>query len=379
MRQRFYYSRGQALAGLFLLFFCSAALRAHAQQPCSYLPADCPLNGVADYGTPDDSIARLNNPVIPREIVMENRLRRWTASLLGTVAAKQGWQLIQLSEVTGSGFRAPDESILPYELRPPHWVYVTWELIVNADSLRAWKAWLEDFSRRRLDAMNQYAGKQVSQQDRVQAYMDSANHYGELQGKYMTDHMAKYQQDLLAGNKAGIGAYEKGLAPFQQKIDFFTKKAAALQNDPGAEKADADAETERKLQTVRFRDASVVIVEFGFNMDYAKSAGSLLPGTAAGSLWFTNSDPDPIGIDAIVRSRNSVLLLEGPWNRKPDSYGGYRPLFEADKASVDQHTPKRIRCDRVQTIDCHLSGNVRAIRQLLALLPAAAGWLQSIP
>jgi hypothetical protein len=379
MRQRFYNSRKQALAALFLLYFFCPPLQTHAQQPCSYLPADCPLNEVTDYGTANDSMARLNNPDIPREIVMENRLRGWTASLLGAVAARQGWPLIQLSEVASPGFRAPDESILRYELRPPHWFYITWELVVNADSLRVWKAWLEDFSRRRLDAVNEYAGKQASQQDRIQGYMDSANHYGELQGKYMTDHMAKYQQDLLAGNKAGISAYEKGLAPFQQKIDLYTKKAAGLQKDPGAEKADADAEAERKQQTIRFRDASVVIVEFGFNMDYAKSAGSILPGPVTGPVWFTNSDPDPIAIDAIVRSRSSVLLLEGPWNRKPDNYGGYRPLFGRDKTSVDQSTPKRIKCDQVQTIDLHLSGNARGIRQLLALLPAAAGWLQNVP
>lgn len=360
------------LAALLLIF------RMADGQSCKYLPADCPENGVEGYGTGDDSISRLSNPVLPQEITMENRLRRWTAGVMNRVAEKHHWQAYQLSELASSGFSTPQGVIIAYPLRPPHWYYVTWEFIVNDDSLQAWRSWLQDYSQQRLNALNQNAASQSAAYDRAKPYRDSADHYSQLMGQYLQDHMAQYQKDLVAGNKSGISSYEKGLAGYQKKIDYFTKKASDIQNDPGAEASAADADALMRRQTIRFRDASLLIVEFGFNMDYAKTAGELMatdgmrPPTAAGSaaaLWFRNSEPEMGSIDLFSRSPTNVLLLEGDWNRKADRYDGYRPNFESDKASIDVTTEKKIKCDRVQTIDCHLSGNPEAIRQFLADVP----------
>ena len=337
-------------------------------QSCSRAPADCPVNGADSYGTQDDSTGRLVNPIIPQEITMENRLRRWMAAHLESIAKTEGWQLVQISEGGSSGFRAPDESVLKYPLRPPHWFIYTWQFIVNNDSLKAWNDWLVNFGQQRMDKLNQNAANQTSAYDRSKPYRDSAEHYMELMGQYMQDHMAQYQKDVMAHNKTGTDSYEKAVAAYQKKSDYFTQKAAGGTNDAAAAKEDADAETFRKKQNVHFRDATILDVQFEFNMDYAKTAGSATGFAAGAPIWFSNTDPDPIAVDFFERSRTNVLVLEGDWNMKSTT-GGYRPAFYSNKPSVDLTTAKRIKCDQVQTVDIHLSGNPQAIRKFLALLP----------
>jgi len=341
-------------------------IHAASGQSCKYLPADCPVNGVEDYGTSDDSISRMHNPVVPQEITMENQLRQWTGAVLNRIAANNNWQVYQLSEEYSSGFSTPEGVIIAYPYRPPHWYTVSWEIIVNADSLRAWRAWLENFGQQRLDALNQNAASQTTAYDRSKPYRDSAEHYSELMGQYMQDHMAQYQKDLVAGNKTGAGAYEKAVAAYQKRSDYFSKKAADMASDPGAESSAADADALRKRQSIHFRDAALLVVEFEFNIDYAKTAGTATGYPAGAPTWFSNTDPDPISIDLFDRSRTNVLLLEGEWNK---SNGGYRPAFYSNKPSVDVTTPKRIKSDRVRTVDMHLSGNPQAIRKFLAALP----------
>ena len=337
-------------------------------QSCSRAPADCPVNGADGYGTEDDSISRLANPIIPQEITMENRLRRWMAAHLENIAKSQGWQLAQISEGGSSGFRAPDESVLRYPLRPPHWFIYTWQFIVDNDSLKAWHDWLVDFGQQRMDKLNQNAAIQTSAYDKLKPYRDSAEHYMNLMGQYMQDHIAQYQKDLTAGNKTGTNSYEKAVAAYQKKSDYFTQKAGDMANDPGAAKEDADAETFRKKQNVHFRDATVLDVQFEFNTDFAKTAGAATGFAPGAPIWFSNPDPDPIAIDFFARSRTNVLLLIGDWNSKPAN-GGYRSAFYSQKTSTDKTTPKQIKCDQVQTIDVHLSGNPQAIRKFLSVLP----------
>lgn len=197
---------------------------AASAQSCQFRPADCPVNGADSYGTVDDSTGRLFNPVIPEEITMENKLRRWMSSLLGRIAGGQGWQLAQISEGSSSGYRRPDGSVLPYAYCPPHWYIATWQFIVNSDSLEAWRAWLGDYSRQRMKKFDQYGTDQTAAYDRSKPYRDSAGYYGQLMSQYMQDHVAQYQKDLMAGNKPGISAYEKAVAVFRKRSDYYTQK-----------------------------------------------------------------------------------------------------------------------------------------------------------
>jgi len=366
----------------------------HAQ-PCRFAPAECPIAGVEDAGTPDDSTQRLSNPVIPREIAMENRLRRWTADIVAKIAAKEGWDFAEISEDASSGYRAPDESVLSYPLRPPHWIEIRYQLIVNKDSLRAWGQWRQEYAQRALNDVNDYSDKMNSRQDVLQRYMDSMNYYSQKKADYMTAHVAEYNQALMSNNKPAINAYEKGMAASDKKIDEFTRKISALQNPQSAQTANENRDAEKTRQTIRFHDASVILVEFAFNSEYAKTTGSITPAaannsatnnstannstannsaagssvtnsatTSAKTIWFTNPSPDLLDMDLFRHSRFIALQLFGSWKRTSDGEG-YIPTYNTDKTNIDQTTPKKIKSDQVRTIFCRLSGNAPAIRRWL--------------
>ena len=288
---------------LLLLAAMSFITHSRASAQCVFSPADCPES--TDYGSADDSSSRLANPVLPLEITLENHLRRWTGELIERIAAREHWRYVELTESSSSGARATDGSVLAYPLRPPHWMMISYQLIVSEDSLGAWLNWIRAFGQRRLDATMAYAKQQVSHDAAV--------------------------------------------------------------------KADGDFEKERRSETIRYREVSLLIVEFDFNMDYVKIAGSppasAPPRTLAGNstIWFTNPDPVFNSIDLFERCHSNVILFAGAFNRTPDGQG-YRPAWKTDKASTDYNTPKKIRSDQIQSIDCHLSGNSPAIRQFLGSL-----------
>ena len=352
-------------------------------QACKASPAICPPNGWENWGSPDDSVDHLNNPVLPREVGMENRLRQFTTRIMEGIAAKEGWEVTQVEDGGSSGFRAADGSVLAYDLRPPHWYLFTYQFIVNQDSMAAWRGWLADFGQRRMNSVNEYASHATSVQDKVQACMDSANYYGDLKGKYMTAHFEAYQKALMAGNKAVTGNYEKEVARYDKKITEFTDKAGALQKNPGAEEKDKNDEDEGKSLNQRYWDGSILIVQIAYNQDIAKTGGTPAGGigsplgTNSGlnggftlAKWYVNGEPDNVSIDIFPRSKNLLLVLMGPWVTKADSYGDFRPAFYQDKTATDRQTNKKIKSDQVQTIDFHLSGNTKAIRRFLGDMPA---------
>ena len=189
----------------------------HAQ-PCPQFPTSCP-DLRADPGSPDDSISRMGDPVLPCEVAMENRLRKWAAALVNDIAQKERWEVVEIDETLGAGYRDDDNSVLVYDRRPAHWVHMVWQFVIDKDSLRAWRDWLEEFGRRRLDQTQQYAARLTDKQGAIQTYMDSANYWGGLMTKYMNDHFAQYQKDLVAGNKAGISSYEKGVDVYRRRQD----------------------------------------------------------------------------------------------------------------------------------------------------------------
>ena len=377
----------------FLFILLMAAATGASAQACKFSPADCPVNGWDSWGTPDDSVEKLLNPVIPREVAMENRLRQWTTHVMKGIAEKEGWEVAEVDEGGSSGFRAADGSVLSYDLRPPHWFLMTYQFIVNQDSLQAWRTWLTDFGARRMNSVNDYAGHATAVQDQVQACMDSANHYSDLKGKYMTEHFEAYQKALLAGNKTVTNNYEKDVARYDKKITEFTDKAGTIGHNPGSEEKEKNFDAEAKALTQKFWDGTILIVQIGYNEELAKTVGSPLgglgspagmgppvggPGASTNSVanegftlarWYSNSDPDNLSIDIFPRSRNILVMLLGPWVTKADQWGSYRPVYYGDKASRDQSTNKKIKSDQLQTIDFHLSGNARAIRRFLGDMP----------
>lgn len=347
----------------YLLLLALAGSRTQAQE-CRFLPAECPVAGASDYGSPDDSVSRLGNPVLPLEIMMENHLRKEATGLVSRIAKKEGWDYVLLSEEASSGARDQNDQVLAYPLRPPHWILFHFELVVDPDSLKAWKDWLMDYSQRGLEGIKAYSQHQAGTQDQQQTYMDSANYYGQQKTKFMTDQMPQYQQALQTNNKSMISSYEKRMAVYDQKINAFIQKAAALQRDPASERAFQDRDSERKLQRIHFQDASVLVVEIGYNTDYVKSPdGVAAPAVSKDPMWMNTPSPDPVSVDLFNRSHNCVVLLKGDWRRSGSE--GFTPAYRAAKVNTDKTTAKKTKCDQVQTISYQLSGNARAIRRWL--------------
>jgi hypothetical protein len=368
-----------SLSGLLLVAALCAPVLSHAQA-CPQYPADCPAFDYPNLDPAEDSVGMLDNPLVPQEVAMQHLLRRWTTAWMTQIAQKEGWEVTELSEGGASGYRdlPPHDTPLNYALRPPHWFEISFQFIINKDSLAAWADWIKDLSERRLADVNQYASRIASVEDKRKAYMDSANYYGDLKANYMTAHMQSYQQALMSGSKSGTAAYEKAVDAYDKKVNYWINKATDLQKDASSEKTQSDADKERTTVGLRFRDATVVTVEFRFNGENAlineSHAAGDAPAAAGYGLarWYNNPAPylkDPLAL--FTHSRNFVLLLDGPWNLHPDANGIFYPSFRSNKQAIDQKTPKAIKSDRVQAMSVHIAGNKAAIGRLLADLPAA--------
>ncbi len=247
---------------------------------------------------------------------MEQRLRRVTGDLIRRIAEKEHWNAVELTEEGSSGFRLDDGSVLKYELRPPHSFHIVYQLIVNNDSLAAWSAWLKDLTDRRMNNMNQYTTRVTAQQDKIQAYMDSAKYWA------------------LHGNN--------------KRSNAFIEKATALQKDAGTEQNENNFEAEKKTRGLAWRDATVLLVEFDFNGDNARvEDGHAVAGMGSSEFallrWYNIPEPDPLNaVNYYSHSKNVVLALTGAWNPQPNAEGFYTPRFVKDKTSI-----KNIKCDEV--------------------------------
>lgn len=270
-------------------FLLLAAVRCGYSQACAYWPADCPDRDYANADLATDSVERLLNPLVTQEVTMEYRLRELTGEMVGRMAVQQHWEtVVELSEWGSSGYRAADESVLAYKLRPPHTFSITWEVIVDKDSLAAWGNWLNEFAEKAKKLADQYAN--------------------------------------------GGGARE---------VDFSSLQA------------------ERKSKSLSFRDATVLLVQFDFNMDYASEP---FPGKGIGSQvrWYYNPAPDMADrLKTYTHSRNAALMLIGAWDRTPDGDGLYKHPAPA----------KSVKCDEVRDVAIYLSGNKAAIGKALKELP----------
>lgn len=183
-------------------------------------------------------------------------------------------------------------------------------------------------------------------------------------------HWMQIQYQLIVSEDS-LSAWQTWLQTFaRRRLDATMAYAKQQAGQAAATKANDDFENERRRQTIHFREAATVIVEFDFNMDYVKTAGTATsPATSAQpattTIWFKNSNPEFNGIDAPERVHTNVLLLVGSFNKSPDGQG-YRPAWMNDKTATNLSAPKKNKSDQIQSIDCHLSGNPSAIRLLLA-------------
>lgn len=237
---------------LIVLAVLAFAGRFPAMAQCSLTPAECPVVLSHPYGSPEDSAQRMGNPLLPREITMENRLRRLATEIMDRISAREHWSYSVLSEEYGSGYKSGEGLILKYPLRPPHWLTIHYQVIVNEDSLRAWRSWLQDFAGRRLDAMTAAMKGRIDEK--------TANKQGE-----------EFDRE-------------------QQRMTFRYREASTM------------------IVEIEFNSDFARMV--------GKPAGSAPATAASGQvIWENNPAPDPNATDFPGRVHANALLLIGNWRQ----------------------------------------------------------------
>src|SRR5581483_9464052 len=98
-------------------------------------------------------------------------------------------------------------------------------------------------------------------------YMDSAQYYGQLSGKYMQEHQAQYLADIQSNNKKGIKEHDDKVAWYQKKSDAFVKKFQDVQNGNYAASANSfdDLKINKIKSTEKFASSTIVLVHFSVN------------------------------------------------------------------------------------------------------------------
>jgi hypothetical protein len=296
-------------AALVALFFLTHPA-AYAQY-CPFKPADCPDKDYANADLVADSADRILNPLVPQEISMEYRLRQLTGDFVRRLAAQQHWEPpVELNEGGSAGFRKPNDDILPYLLRPPHWCTITWEVIINKDSLIAWSDWFSHLM------------------ERMQAQVE------------------QYRQQ--AGSSSGLQKVGKDINDLQQEklsrqLQFRDATVLLLQFEFNADRTEG--------------------IE-------SKPAGDCtIPGCALARRYYTAEPDITDAVHSFTHSRNMALVLVGPWNTKLTANGFegfYESPFYRDKTARDHTSPKKNPCDQVRGISLYLSGNKAAIQKILS-------------
>ena len=356
---------------LLFYFFISSISLGRAQQ-CPQFPADCP-NMVLE--TEQDSLDQLDNLIVPQELHMALQLNRIIEPMMERIGKVNKWEMYYLGNGIGAGIGVKDKhEPLPYPLRPPFECSHSYVFIINQDSLKAWKSWFEgELRNKSSDVLQSYqqASTDISQNDRMKAYMDSAKVYTDKETEYANKHASEYQAALLSNNQKGIKAYEDGLKKIQDRIDYFINRINGQQSESisSADSKEDKFQEYRSRNMRHFRSASILLVTLDFNTpiwlpseeDDLKQTFLNLPGATLAAKMYNLHPLETTQIDKYRRSSDFAIVLLGKWVTKPDKYTAYHSSFTLDPANTDVVTPKKYTCDKVRTMGIHVEGNKQAI------------------
>ncbi len=267
---------------------------------CTYFPADCP----SDLQLPD-SADRFGNPVVPAEVSMEIRLHDFLTELMQNESEKKGWEVYQYDESAGSGYLNAERSgPLAYPLRPPHNYEISFVIIVNMDSFRAWKEW----------------------------------------------------------NKAGSEKLIAQMSKMRTKDDFIT-----IDKMQDSLKKETERFRNASMIRVKFEINNENAIASSITENIHRTAELNIP-HAALAFRLHNDKTDEralFDMNQFTRCDDFSFILFGDWNTKPDAYQYYRPAYHADKKNTDLVTPKKISSDKVRTIVMHIEGSPFYMNQFL--------------
>lgn len=207
----------------------------------------------------------------------------------------------------------------------------------------------------------------VTESPLYKQYQDSVNKYMNLYTAYTAAHKDE-----------GEALYTKDKHPeyYQQKENEFINKMAAMTQQVYDHSGIEQGVENAKDETFRFRNHTVVQVAFSINESNAvaidqtlgpiESTSSTYPKTGA-QISRMYSIPVNQENKDLVKWKNVLLLLLGNFQTKQNQYGGYTSGFMLNK-QADNHTPKKIKTDKVQTIAIIISGDKRNVEEIAKLI-----------
>jgi hypothetical protein len=268
-------------------------------QSCPQFPADCP----SDRQLPD-SAERFGNPLVPEEVSMELRLHEYFTNQMQGLAENKRWEIYQYDETDGSGHLKSDRSgPLPFNLRPPHEYEISFILIVNKDSLKAWQDWYKDF--------------------------------------------AEKMEAMAEPMKSGKYVDFSGMQVMKEKKDNEFRNASLVRVKIGVNEESAIATTiQEDARITRELTIPHAVVAYEVHNDKTEERAIF-------------------DLDQFKRCTDLAFILFGSWDPKPDSYKRYYPSYNADKKNIDLVTPKKIPSTTVRTIVIHVEGSPKYIDQFL--------------
>lgn len=307
--------------------------------------------------------SRLEDLLLPQEITMQDRMRTLFTDMMQNASKKLGWQMVELSEYTNNG--GLQSGSTPYNLRSPRGIDITFQFVVNKDNLKAWKQYQISYNNKHLNTQSNTYNSQVdvTNSPLYKRYKDSMEHYQNLYVNYVNAHQSE-----------GAALYTKDKHPkyYQDKENEFIEKMTNLTQQVQDNSGIDEMENENKLQTFNFRNKTIVQVRFHVNAfasgpleqsiqgsEYTSSpfpmSPALLSRIYAFKIITSNETPD--------KWKNALLVLLGNFHTRINEYGYYDAGFNHN-GQGDEHTPKKIKSDKVQNISITISGNKTNVEKM---------------
>ncbi|HVS92181.1 MAG TPA: hypothetical protein VHE59_09130 [Mucilaginibacter sp.] len=366
---------------------------------CPQFPAPCPHS--AEINEAMNTAGRMaDNKVTEQEMNMEASLRNTFTDMLQNVGRKHHWQVYELNESSYSrpntfiGF--PQWEATPYEKRPPHAYEISFMIIVNKDSLQAWRDWYTgDFQQQANQAVSDVQNDQQNTgNDKVlQSLSDSAQYYAQQSAKYMQDHYTEFAAAVQKNDQKAQKRYNDQIAMYQKKQDAIMKRMQDRSNSDNSASANSydHLKKEQITKTEQFINASVLLVHFAVNesmVGFGLSDGGQrsispqqrlnVPGAYYAGLLKNPSPPDKqsylvSAYDYLYDHPSHVAtVLYGKWLGQRTSFNLVQAAYHANSANTNLTAIKPVKCDKVQNLAIHLEGRPDYIRQMLSEIDTGA-------
>jgi hypothetical protein len=381
----------QLIHTIIIFLFFSAPSIIHAQQ-CDVYPADCPHEQSINIAK-EKEIA-ITNHLLPQEIETQNEIRTFFTDHFAQIATQLHWKLYEFNEDYAPA-TCSNQSATPYSTKPPCSYNISFLIILNEDTLAAWKKWADDFKEKILQQSNdnvQSLQNNASANEAVtKKYMDSTQYYGNKKTAYQQLHSQQYATDIQNSNQKGIKEFESVMAKYDKIITGFTDKAYGNTNKSlgQMEQQVSENQLEENIKTQHFRDASTMLIHITVNTAVENTGIAdpetqkyilpqkkwTMPGASFGGLVHNTlsltterlrSDGD-FDMD-YVHPTDIGSLFFGSWLPLKMQYNTYHAAFTASKANTDCVASKKYRCDKIQVLAMHMEGKENNITRFVQLL-----------